>query len=447
MVNDSKQQMLFKDLFVKKVEVDFEGGEVSSDGGLLFLRETERRIKLIDRMASVLRDARHQGYVKHQLVEMLRQRVFQIACGYEDADDCDELRDDPMLKIACEKRPETDSPLASQPTISRLENAISRTDLYRMAQVLLEVFIASYEEAPEGIILDIDDTEDETHGGQQLALFNAFHDSYCYMPIHIYEGGSGRLITTILRPGKRPSGKEIVAILKRIVKRIREAWPEVGILLRADSHYSTPEVFEFCQAQDLKYILGLTPREPLREQARPLLEESKRLYPLARGPVRLYGEFSYQAKSWATSQRVIYKVEHNALGSATRFVVTNLEHSNRRFLYQTVYCGRGQMELFIKEHKTHLLSDRTSCCRFEANQFRLFLHSMAYVLLHTFRRLHLRGSEWAQAQFSTIRLKLLKIGAQVRELVTKIKIHLPSSFPWKKDVLRIWRSCCVSGST
>jgi hypothetical protein len=187
-------------------------------------------VGIIGRIAEVLRDRRHPSYVKHRFVELLRQGVFQIACGYEDGNDSDELRNDPVLKMACERLPESDEPLASQPTISRFENGLSRTDLYRIARVLLDVFIASYDSPPEAIILDIDDTDDETHGQQQLALFNAFHDEYCYLPIHIYEGQSGRLVTTVLRSGKRPSGKEIVAILKRVVRRIREAWPEVGIL-------------------------------------------------------------------------------------------------------------------------------------------------------------------------------------------------------------------------
>jgi len=437
----SKQRLLFKDLGGKTPEADFEGGEVTSDAGLLLIRETERRLDLFHRVAGVIRDGRHQGYVRHCLEEMLRQRVFQIIAGYEDADDCDALRQDPAIKMACGKRPESDPPLASQPTMSRLENGVSRTDLYRMALAIGDAFIASYETPPEAIILDIDDTEDETHGAQQMTLFNAFYDSYCYQPIHIYEGTSGRLITTVLRPGKRPAGAEIVAILKRVVARIRKAWPGVGIILRADSHYSGPEVMEFCEARDVKYLLGLPPYKPLVEETRPLRDETRRQYDILRRPVKLFGEFRYQAGSWTSPRRVVFKAEHNALGPTVRFVATNLERAMPSFLYRTAYCGRGRMELFIKEHKTHLFSDRTSCSRFEANQFRLLLHSLAYVLLHTFRRLHLGGTQWAQAQFDTIRLKLLKIGARVRELGTKIKIHLPSSFPWKADLLTIWRSC------
>jgi len=442
----NKQLLLFKDISGKKIEADFNGGEVSSDGGILFLREVEREVGLIRRIGEVLRDRRHPGYVKHQFIQLLKQRVFQIICGYEDGDDSDELRHDPVLKMTCERLPD-EKPLASQPTMSRFENGLSRTDLYRIAEVFLDIFIESYEEPPEAIILDIDDTDDPTHGHQQLALFNAFHNNYCYMPIHIYEGKSGKLITTVLRPGKRPTGEQIASILKRVVKKIREAWPEVGVLLRGDSYYSCPAVYEFCEKEEIKYVFGFNPSKPLKEKAKRLVEEAQKRYAREKQPVKIFSEFFHQAKSWPQPKRIIVKVEYNALGQNVRFIVTDLEHWNRRFIYETVYCGRGGAELFIKEHKNHLLSDRTSCSRFEANQFRLFLHSAAYVLLHAFRRLHLKGSQWARAQFSTIRLKLIKIGARVRQLKTRIKIHLPTSFPYKQELQKIWLSCYGSDHT
>jgi len=443
----TKQLLLFKGISNKKIEADFKGGEVSSDAGLLFLREVENRIGLISKMTDSLRDRRHPGYVKHDLLELFKQRVFQIACGYEDGNDSNELREDPVMKIACERLPDDEKALASQPTISRFENGISRTDLYRIAEVFVDVFIQSYSEPPEGIILDIDDTDDLTHGHQQLTLFNAYHGDYCYMPIHIYEGRSGKLITTVLRPGKRPTGKQIVSILKRVVKKIRQAWPEVGIILRADAYYSCPAVFDFCEDNDMKYVLGFKSLSPLVRQIKPFIQEVSQRFKLERHPSKMFTEILYKAKSWPKVRRVIAKIEYNALGSNTRFIITNLEHWNRRFIYQTVYSGRGAMELMIKEHKNHLLSDRTSCTSFSANQFRLFLHSAAYVLLHTFRRLHLKGTEWASAQFDTIRLKIIKIGARIRQLSRKIRIHLPTSFPWKGELQKIWLSCCGAGHT
>jgi len=443
----TKQLLLFKGISNKKIGADFNGGEVSSDAGLLFLREVENRIGLISKMTDSLRDRRHPGYVKHQLLELFKQRIFQIACGYEDGNDSNELREDPIMKIACERLPDDETALASQPTISRFENRISRTDLYRIAEVFVDVFIQSYREPPEGIILDIDDTDDLTHGHQQLTLFNAYHGDYCYMPIHIYEGRSGKLITTVLRPGKRPTGKQIVSILKRVVKKIRKAWPEVGILLRADAYYSCPAVFDFCEETDMKYVLGFKSLSPLVRQVESFVQEASQRFKLERHPVKMFTETLYKAKSWPKVRRVIAKVEYNALGSNTRFIITNLEHWNRRFIYQTVYSGRGAAELMIKEHKNHLFSDRTSCTSFSANQFRLFLHSAAYVLFHTFRTLHLKGTEWASAQFNTIRLKIIKIGARIIQLSRKIRIHLPTSFPWKGELQKIWLSCCGAGHT
>jgi hypothetical protein len=437
----TNQTMLFKDFFGKKIAVDFNGGEVSSDAGLLFLRETEAQIGIIKRVANVMSDHRHSSYVKHHLVHLLSQRVFQIAAGYEDTNDSDALKEDPILKLACEK----DDPLASQPTISRFEHAPSRSTLYRIGAALVDAFIASYDKPPKAIILDLDDTDDPTHGSQQLSLFNAFHDCYCYMPLHVYEGQSGKLITTILRPGKRPSGKEIVMILKRLVKKIRQAWPEVGILLRGDSHFSAPAVYDFCETHDIKYVFGFKPYKPLMRKAESLMTQARESYQRSGKPVKFYGQIIYRAQSWPEAKRIICKAEYNDKGANTRFVITNLKHNRYSFIYKTAYCSRGAMELMIKEHKNHLLSDRTSCSSFEANQFRLFMHSIAYVLMHTFRHRHLRHTEFAKAQFNTIRLQLIKIGARVRTLSTRIKIHLPNAYPFQRDFENIWRSCCLPG--
>ncbi len=441
MDKSTNQMMLFKGISGKKIEVDFNGGEVSSDAGLLFLRETESQIGIINKVAAAISDTRHPGYVKHTIIQLLTQRVFQIAAGYEDANDSNSLKHDPILKIACEK----DDVLASQPTMCRFENAPTRTTLYRIGEALVDVFISSYNKPPRSIILDIDDTDDPTHGAQQLSLFNAYHDCYCYMPLHIYEGTSGKLITTILRPGKRPSGKEIVSILKRIISKIRKVWPHAGILLRGDSNFSAPPVYDFCDTHDIKYVFGFKPYKPLMQKAKNLMTQARESCQRSGRPVRFYGQISYRAQSWSEAKRIICKAEYNCKGANTRFIVTNLKHNRYRFIYETVYCGRGAMELMIKEHKTHLLSDRTSCSGFQANQFRLFMHSIAYALMHAFREKHLKDTEFARAQFNTIRLKLLKIGARVTELSTKIKIHLPSSYPLKKEFLQIRLSLSSPG--
>jgi len=434
--------MLFKEISGKNIQVDFNGGHISSDGGVLFLREMERKIGLIQKISSLIPDWRHQGYVKHDITQLLTQRVFQIACGYEDGNDSNTLRDDPLFKIGCNKLPDSEQTLASQPTMSRFENAPSKTMLYRMAQGLLEHFIDSYKKPPEAILLDIDETDDPTYGSQQMSLFNAYYDTYCYQPIHIYEGSSGKLITSILRPGKRPTGNEIAMIVSRIAKKIKTSWPKTDILFRGDAHYSSPPVFAFCEQYNIKFVLGLKGNAVLKRKAQSLLETATQLYELRNAPVKIYGEFEYKARSWPKPYRIIVKVEYNEKGSNVRFIVTNLVHSHRKFVYETIYCGRGAMELMIKELKNHLFSDRTSCSSFQANQFRLFLHSMAYVLLHAFREKYLAGTEYAKAQFDTIRLKILKIGARIIPLATKIKIHLPTSCPIKPTFYHIYLSLC-----
>lgn len=444
MKQNTKQMIIFKDISGKKVVADFNGGDVSSDAGLLLLRESETTLDLFEKVADALDDNRHASYIKHELTQLLKQRVYQIASGYEDANDSNELRRDPIFKIACDRSLTSDYDLASQPTISRFENTPRRSTLYRLARALLEVFIASYDTPPEGIVIDLDDTADPTYGNQQLTLFNAYHDCHCYMPMHIYEGKTGKLITTILRPGKRPSGKEIVTILKRIICIIKDAWPEVGILIRGDSSYSCPAVYRYCKEHNIKFIFGFKPYSTLVKRSRALQRKAKELFKANHTPIKIYSEFSYQAGSWASPNRIIVKAEHNSEGPNTRFIVTNLVHANRKFVYETIYCNRGSMELMIKEHKNHLASERTSCSSFQANQFRLFLHSMAYILMHHFRNHYLKGTEFAKAQFDSIRTKIIKIGARVHHLVTKIKIQLPSSYPYKEDFFKIWKAVGAS---
>lgn len=432
MRQDTEMKLNFASISGKKVEAAFDGGSVTSDGGVLHLRAIDKAIGLIDRLASCICDDRHPSYVEHPLVDLLRQRVFQIALGYEDANDCNSLRADPALKMACDRLPVSGQDLCSQPTMSRLENKVRRTELYRMACALVDVFLASYAPAPEAIILDIDDTDDAVHGAQPLALFNGHYDEHCYLPLHIYEGQSGKLITTILRPGRRPTGSEIVTILKRLVPYIRKTWPDVQIILRGDSHFSCPEVHAFCEGHEVYYVLGQAGNPCLHALGTPLLEQAKTLAAANDRPVRLFSSFFYQAKSWAQPRRIIFKAEITEKGDNPRFVVTNLATSQASFIYERIYCARGRMEGLIKNHKTVLHSDRTSCHRFEANQFRLLLHSAAYVLLHALVTQGLPGTKWMTAQFDTIQKRLLKVGARIWELATKVKIQFPSAFPLKE---------------
>jgi len=427
----------------KRVIADFDGGQISSDAGALLLKETEQQVGIIEAIKAALNDRRDQRYVIHPLDEQLQQRTYQIGCGYEDGNDSDTLRDDPIFKICAGKTPESDEALSSQPTISRLENAPSRTELYRIALAIADNFIDSYDEEPKVIVLDFDDTDDIVHGDQQLALFNGYFNDYCFMPLHIYEGLSGKLISAILKPGKRLPGKTILAILQRLIARLRGRWPNTLIIFRGDCHFTAPEIMEWIDTQEnLSFVTGLAGNAVLKKLAETTIQSARNIYEKRQSKVKLFHSFYYQADSWAEQRRVIAKVEVESEEGEpnVRFVVTGLEQAQTRALYEQIYCARGNAELYIKDHKTYLKSDRTSCHRFQANQFRLFLHSAAYVLIHAMRNSVFRGTEWAKATMKTIQLKAFKIGARVKELKTRIKVELPTAFP-QQELIR--KACAI----
>ena len=413
----------------KSVELDFDGGRLSSDAGVVLLKDIDEQLGLTRALAAVLSDPRDGRRIHFTPEDLLKQRVFQIAAGYEDANDANTLRDDPIFKLLLDHLPETGAPLASQPTISRFENRISRTELYRMALVLLEQFIASYASPPSVIVLDVDDTEDPVHGEQEQARYDSYYGGYCFLPLHLYEGLSGRLITTILK-AKRFTGTQMLAVLKRLVKHLRHTWPDTLVVFRGDSHFAYPEVMQWIDEQpDLHYVTGLTSNAVLQKLAREVVEQAKRAYVSSGRKVTRFHATRYQAQTWSRSRRVVIKVEVSEQGVNTRFVVTDMEQARTQVLYQHLYCARGQAENEIKDHKLYLKSDRTACHRFEANQFRLLLHSAAYVLLETLRREVLRTTQWASATMETIQLRLLKLGARVHECKDRITISLPSSCP------------------
>jgi hypothetical protein len=417
----------FTPLKGRKITAVFDEPMVSSDGGLLLLREALIETGIIRSLASALRDPRHPSYVDHTLEEMLIQRIAQICCGYEDANDCDSLRDDPLFKMAAGRLPE-EAALASQPTMSRLENQVSVRDLLRIGYALVDQFIASFDTAPEAIVLDLDPTSDPVYGKQQLALFNAFEDEYCFMPFHLYDGLSGKLITTVLRPGQTPTDREILSVIKRVVKRLRKAFPETRLIFRGDSHHTKPLVMDWLETHGIDFTTGLQINARLKEQFAGVLEEARLKYKRTGRDVRMFASGFYQAKSWSRPRRVICRVLVTANGEDMRFIVTSFEKTGAKYLYETVYCGRGAMELMIKDHKNGLCSDRTSCHKFTANQFRLFLHSAAYVVMHHIRSVRLKGTRLACAQFDTIRLRLLKIGTRVESGKTRILLHVPKAF-------------------
>lgn len=413
----------------KTVALDCDGGRLSSDAGLILLKDIDEQLGLTRALATALSDARDARRIRFTPDDLLKQRIFQIAAGYEDANDSNTLRHDPIFKLLLDRLPETGAPLASQPTISRFENSVSRTELYRMALVLMEQFIASYDSPPEVIVLDVDDTEDRAHGEQEQIRYDGYYGGYCCMPCHLYEGLSGRLITTILK-AKRFSSAQMLAVLKRVVKRLRHAWPDTLVIFRGDSHFAYPEVMAWIEAQPhLSYVTGLTSNAVLQKLAHEVIEQAKRAYARWGRKATRFHSTRYQAGTWSRSRRVVIKVEVSEQGVNTRLVVTDMEHARTQVLYRHIYCARGQMENEIKDHKLSLKSDRTSCHRFEANQVRLFLHSAAYVLLATLRREVLRATPWARATMATIQLRLLKLGARVQEVQERIQISLPSSCP------------------
>ncbi|WP_454837581.1 IS1380 family transposase [Pseudomonas rhizophila] len=430
------------------VRADFEGGALSSDFGPLLLRGVEQQCGLIGRLAAAIHD--YPSYIEHSVADLLRQRIYQSACGYVDGNDANSLRRDPMFKLALGRAPlDEATALASGPTFSRLENSLSRKDIYRLARAFVEGFIASYAQAPSIIVLDMDHSEDRTHGQQELAFYNHHYHSHCYLPLFLFEGLSGKLITAVLRPGKRPTGRESAAIVGRVLRLLRRAWPHTHIVLRGDGHSANPELMALCeQDEQLDFIFGLAGNRVLLPQAEPLLNKARMLRQnrldyarrtgaAAPGAVRLYDDFDYKARSWANPYRVVLKAEVMALGANPRFVVTSLGDPSPEALYRDLYCARGQDENFIKAVKNDLASDRTSDHAFLANHLRLFYACAAYCLIHSLRENTLCHTELARAQPMSIILKLFKLAVRVVQYKDRIKLHLPSACPVKGLLHRV----------
>jgi len=412
----------------KPILARFDGDLLSSDGGLLAFREVDERLGLAGRLGSCIEDPRAPGRVVHGLDEIIRFRMLMITAGYEDGNDADTLRRDPMFKLAMARLPEARD-LCSQATISRLENLPGPRALLRMGLSMVEHYCTSFRKVPKRIVLDIDDTFDAVHGAQQLRLFNAHHDEYGFQPIVVFDV-DGRMVAAVLRPACRPSGKQIAKWLRRLIDAIRTYWPHTAIMLRGDSHYCTPEVLRFCRARKLDYILGVAPTSTLRKHVATLEAcTTARAAQMPGEKIRRFKTFRHGAASWDQAEQIIARVEAGPLGVDTRYIVTNLEAGSPRTLYQDIYCARGQAENHIKAWKTHLAADRTSCSRATANQMRLFLHMAAYWLMWSFRSLMPRRSYWRTIQFDTLRLRLIKLAVRVEILKKSIRLHLPRSTP------------------
>jgi hypothetical protein len=414
----------------KKVTAAFDGGRISSDGGVLLLAGADRRLGLIDTLAALIPDHRDPAQITHTIADILRARVLAIACGYPDADDLDELRKDPAFKLACGRLPETGDDLASQPTLSRWENAPDRHTLIRLARAMVDLWCKSHQRPPKAITLDIDDTADTVHGHQQLSLFNAHHDERCFMPIHVYDADTGHCVLTVLRPGKTPDGNEVRAHLRRLVRRIRLHWPATVITIRGDSHYGRPEAMDWCERNAVRYVFGLSKNPVLNAKVFAQTDEVCARRATANLDVlRDFTETRYAAKSWPHPRRVVARIEATRKGLDTRYVVTNIARCAAEWLYSGLYCARGQAENLIKRHKGQLASDRTSCRSPLANQMRLILHTAAYWLMRTIRDAIPRPQPLASGEFTTIRLRLLKIAVRIKETASRVRLAFASSCP------------------
>lgn len=417
----------------RKVTATFDDSALSSCGGLVMLREVERNCGIVREIAAVINDSRKQWLVQHPKEEMLLQRVAQIACGYEDADDCDTLRDDKMVKLFSGRDPEA-AALASQPTMSRLENSLTKKELWDIGEVFVNHFISSYEKAPKTIILDCDDTNANTYGSQQLTLFNNYYGEYCYMPLYIFEGQSGKLILPMLRPGRGNKSINIAGLLIRLVSRLRQCWKNTEIIVRGDSHFCSHEFMDWAvQQRGVRFITGLTGNSVLNRMVERWVAYDMEVFRSTGRPSKRYHEFMYRAGSWQKAQRVIVKIEVGMLGPNVRFIVTNFD-GPRKLVYETGYCGRGSMELMIKELKTYLHADRMSCSSFAANQFRLYLHAAAYVLLHSMQHTLLKETDFEGCSMLTLVTKLMLSAVRVEVKKCSVRLHFQEGHLFRRQL-------------
>lgn len=450
----TRQSVLFPDLFKRPVVVQFDQPHASSDGGAILLKACDDRLGLTERLAKCIVDTRQAGKVEHPIQDLVRQRLFGIACGYADCNDAERLAQDPIQKLLVGRDPLSGAALASQSTLSRFENAPRRADLYRMGEDLAESVIERHRQRLGGrkvkrIAIDLDPTDDPTHGGQQLSFFNGHYGTWCYLPVAGFLRFNGEadqyLFCYVLRPGNAPAKQGAIGILERVIERLRVAFPKARILVRLDGGYSGPELLNFLDDEaKVDYIIGMAENKVLKRRARRLMGRARRLSKRRGTTANVFGETRYAAKSWKKrKRRVIIKAEvvrhegREAKDNA-RFVITNLKGSSRH-LYKKVYCYRGDIENRIKELHHGMEIDRTSCTDFLANQLRVLLTAAAYVLFQELR-LSAGGGEYARAQVSTLRERLLKLGVWVEQSVRRVVLHLPESFAYLKSWMRIARS-------
>src|SRR3954451_5259217 len=428
MTDCSPEPLHFARAGSKAVVADFNGGRLTTDSGALLLRDVEHRLGLVDALDAAIPDPRRPELIEHDQKALLAQRIVAIACGYEDLNDHLTLRRDPALQLAAGHLPEPDATLASPATLCRLENRIDRATLVRIAGVLVDQFIAGHARRSEALVLDFDATDGPIRGRQEGRFFHGYYDHHCFLPLYVF--GGDELLAAYLRPSNIDAAKHARAVLKLLVGKLRAAWPDVKITIRADSGFCRWRLMRWCDAHGIGYVLGLAKNPALLRAARDEIERAERQFRRTGRPQRIFGAVSYAASTWDRVRRVIVKAEHNAQGANPRFVVVNVPGDPQE-LYEDVYCQRGEAENRIKEQQLDLFADRTSCHRFLANAFRLLLSSAAYVLVQALRRTALAGTELAEAQVGTIRLRLLKVAARVAVSARRVVFHLASSYPYR----------------
>lgn len=416
------------------VQVVFDAPETSSDGGALLLRQMDDRLKLSERFSACLPDIRDPRFILHERLEQSRQRIFQIALGYEDCNDARALRLDPLLRVACDLTPEDETRLSSQPTLSRLENAVDMKSIKKLLKQIEGDYVSSFTSAPEVVVLDVDTTDDPTHGQQQLTFFHGFYDQYMYHPMMVFDGTTGQLVTAILRPGNAHAARGGMGVLRRIIRALKRRFPKTSIVVRGDAGFAVPRLMamlETLKAElgDVDYLIGLAQNAILRRLGAPVMASANAQFAAGHDYVRHFDSFHYAAQTWPHERLVVMKAERSEKGENPRFVVTSIEGFPPAWMYDA-YCERGQCENFIKDFKNALKADRLSCETFTANFFRLLEHAAAYVLMHALRVEAGRQSpSLATVQMDTLRLRLLKVAATVKLSARRILVRLPMAFP------------------
>ncbi|HEY8670546.1 MAG TPA: IS1380 family transposase [Terriglobales bacterium] len=439
----------FKACGKREIVARFDGGTISSDGGAFLLRQTDQRLNLLPRLAQCFLDGRNQDQIMHSMLEMLSQRIYGLALGYEDINDHEQLRNDPVFGILA-GREDLDEPLAGKSTLNRMELGVGTKDRYKkitfwkeaVDELLVKVFIESHEKAPVEIILDVDTTDLPLHGKQEGRFFHGYYDNYCYLPLYVFCGE--HVLCARLREANHDASFGCLAELRRIVTQIRAAWPEVKIILRGDSGFCRNELMSWCENNGVEFVFGLARNQRLRKIIGAQMHEATQQWNQTGKPARVFSEFDYRTKKtkkggWDRERRVAAKAEHINGKENPRFVVTSLKSEEwaAPALYEKLYCARGDMENRIKEQFS-LFADRVSTGTMRANQMRLYLSAMAYILVSGLRRMGLKATELAEAQVSTIRTKLLKIGAQIRVTVRKVWVSMASSYPWQGLYQQVW---------